>query len=76
MASNPIVVRAEWDPEAGVYAATSDDVPGLVAEAPTPDALRDKLSRLIPELLMLNGVACHADGQAARSYASFGNRPS
>ena len=55
MVKNPIVVHAEWDPEAGVYVATSDDVPGLVAEAATPNALQDKLNVLILELLELNG---------------------
>jgi len=32
-------VLARWDGEAGVWVAESDDVPGLVAEADTPDAL-------------------------------------
>lgn len=64
MVKNPIVVHAEWDPEAGVYVATSDDVPGLVAEAATPSALQDKLNVLIPELLALNGVAV-TDGTEA-----------
>jgi hypothetical protein len=51
-----IVVRAEWDPEAHVFVVTeSDDVPGLVAEAPTLDELQAKLRILIPELLELNG---------------------
>jgi predicted RNase H-like HicB family nuclease len=49
-----ILVRAEWDPEAGVYTATSEDVPGLVAEAATLEALETKLQTLIPELLELN----------------------
>lgn len=54
MVKGTILVRADWDPEAKVYVATSDDVPGLVAEAATPDALHDKLIVLIPELLELN----------------------
>ena len=49
-----ILVRAEWDPEAGVWVATSDDVPGLVTEAETPDELQRKLRVMIPELLELN----------------------
>jgi hypothetical protein len=55
MANGTILVRAEWDPEAKVFVATSDDVPGLVAEAATTDALHAKLAVLIPELLELNG---------------------
>jgi predicted RNase H-like HicB family nuclease len=49
------LARAEWDPEAGVFVATSDDVPGLVAETATSDALRKKLEVLVSELLELNG---------------------
>jgi hypothetical protein len=55
MVENPIIVHAEWDPDTGGYVATSDDVSGLVAEAPTQSALRAKLNVLIPELLELNG---------------------
>ena len=34
--------------------ATSDDVPGLATEAPTLEALTEKLRILIPELLEVN----------------------
>jgi len=44
-------VRAQWDSEAGVWVAESEDVPGLVAEAESPNMLREKLRVLIPELL-------------------------
>ncbi len=50
------LVRAIWDSEANVWVAESDDVPGLVTEAPTPQALVAKLRVLLPELLELNGV--------------------
>ena len=50
-----LFVRAEWDEEAEVWVATSDDVPGLVAEADTTEALLAKLHTLIPELLEANG---------------------
>ena len=49
-------VLARWDNEGGVWVAESDDVPGLVAEAVSPNVLRDKLRVLVPELLELNGV--------------------
>lgn len=49
-----LFVRAEWDDEANVWVATSDDVPGLVAEAETSEALLAKLHVLIPELLEAN----------------------
>ena len=50
-----LFVRAEWDEDAGVWVATSDDVPGLVAEADNAEALLVKLRSLIPELLEANG---------------------
>jgi len=51
-----ITVTALWDPEARVWVAESADVPGLVAEADTFDALATELELLIPELLELNHV--------------------
>jgi predicted RNase H-like HicB family nuclease len=54
MTTMSILVRADWDPEAEVFVATSDDVPGLVAEAATPAELSRKLAVLVPELLELN----------------------
>lgn len=50
-----IVVRALRDEEAGVWIATSDDVPGLVTEADTLEALTKKLPHIISDLLELNG---------------------
>ena len=49
-------ILAQWDSEAGVWVAESEDVPGLVAEADSPNVLVQKLRTLIPELLELNGV--------------------
>jgi predicted RNase H-like HicB family nuclease len=48
-------VRAEWDDEANVWVATSDDVPGLATEADTTEQLVEKLKAMIPELLDANG---------------------
>lgn len=47
-------VNAVWDPEASVWVATSEDVPGLVAEASSIEELSEKLKIPIPELLELN----------------------
>ena len=55
-----IRVRAFWDEEARVWVAESDEVPGLVTEAPSMDELIEKLKVLIPELLVENGL--HASG--------------
>ncbi len=49
-------VQARWDSEGGVWVAESEDVPGLVAEAESPNVLARKLRVLIPELLELNGA--------------------
>ena len=48
-------VRADWDEEAQVWYVSSTDVPGLAAEAETPEKLRALLDELIPELVELNG---------------------
>lgn len=52
-------ICAEWDSEAGVWVATSNDVPGLVTESATQEALSTKLQSLVPELLKANG--CEGD---------------
>ena len=49
------LVRAEWDSEALVWVASSDNVPGLVTEADTIEALETKLQTMVPELLEANG---------------------
>jgi predicted RNase H-like HicB family nuclease len=50
-----LLVRADWDPEASVWYANSDDVPGLATEASTVEELMTKLKVMVPELLDLNG---------------------
>jgi predicted RNase H-like HicB family nuclease len=49
--ARPIVVTADWDPEAEVWVATSRDLRGLVTEAETLEALRAKLPGMILDLL-------------------------
>ena len=56
MTIKPLFVRAEWDEEANVWVATSDDVPGLATEEATMESLIEKLRIIIPELLEANGV--------------------
>jgi predicted RNase H-like HicB family nuclease len=55
MAEHTYTVRCTWDPEAEVWVAESDDVPGLATGADTLEALVDKLKVVIPELLEANG---------------------
>ena len=50
-----LFIRADWDADANVWVATSDDVPGLASEADTLEALSAKLDVLVPELLQANG---------------------
>lgn len=52
--NKPYYVHAEWDAEASVWVATSDEVPGLATEADTIEALVQKLKALIPDLLAAN----------------------
>jgi predicted RNase H-like HicB family nuclease len=66
MKSSPYIVNAFWDPEAKVWVATSDDVPGLATEASDVDKLIKKLRVMIPELLEANGLLPPKRGRAAR----------
>jgi hypothetical protein len=58
-------VRAEWDEDAAVWVATSDEVPGLVTEAGTFDGLVEKLRVMVPELLEANGLLPADEAQLA-----------
>ncbi|MBV8744711.1 MAG: DUF1902 domain-containing protein [Xanthobacteraceae bacterium] len=49
--ARPIVVTADWDPEANVLVATTRDLRGLVAEADTIEELRRKLPGMVLDLL-------------------------
>lgn len=48
------VVKLVWDSEASVWIATSDDIPGLVLESGSFDALLERIRFAVPELLSLN----------------------
>lgn len=48
------VINFFWDSDANVWIATSDDVPGLVLESGSFDALLERTRMTIPELLALN----------------------
>ena len=47
-------IQLLWDNEAAVWVATSPDVPGLVLESGSFDALIERVRYAIPELLELN----------------------
>lgn len=47
-------IKMTWDSDAQVWVAESDDVPGLVMESGSFDALLERVRFAIPELLALN----------------------
>ena len=55
--AKPIIVHADWDPEAAVWVATTQDLRGLVTEAESIEALRAKLPGMILDLLEEGGVS-------------------
>ena len=50
------LVNLIWDEEASVWVASSDDIPGLVLESGSLDALIERVRFAAPELLSLNGI--------------------
>ena len=50
-------IHAEWDAEAGVWLATSEEILGLCVQAETFDELVEVIAALVPELLMENHIA-------------------
>ena len=48
------VINFVWDNDANVWSATSNDVPGLVLESGSFDALLERTRMTVPELLALN----------------------
>ena len=55
--AKPIVIHADWDPDAEVWVATTQDLRGLVTEAASIEALRAKLPGMILDLLEENGIS-------------------
>ena len=51
------IVNIIWDSDAAVYIATSENIPGLVLESGSYDALIEKVRFAVPELLKLNNKA-------------------
>lgn len=48
------VINFTWDEESKVWIATSNDIPGLVLESGSFDALLERTRFAVPELLELN----------------------
>ena len=51
------LINLFWDHEAAVWIATSEDIPGLVLESGSLDALVERVRFAAPELLSLNRKA-------------------
>ena len=60
-------VKLSWDPDAAVWVATSEDIPGLVLESGSFDALIERVRFAAPELLALNG---HKGAPASLTFLS------
>lgn len=55
MKNHSIIVKAEWDNEAEVWVASSNDIDGLALEAATMEVLLKKIPGALCDLLELNG---------------------
>lgn len=53
---NPMRIQLSYDPDADVWCAESEDLAGLVSEAPTQAELMDRVAAVAPELLAANGA--------------------
>ena len=51
------LIFAEWCQSENTWIASSNDIPGLVAESESIESLSTKLQSLVPELLLLNNRA-------------------
>ncbi|MDR1917287.1 MAG: DUF1902 domain-containing protein [Synergistaceae bacterium] len=60
-------VNLTWDAEAAVWIATSADIPGLVLESGSLDALTERVRFAAPELLALNGITQETFSMCFRS---------
>lgn len=53
------IINFTWDSEADVWIATSEDIPGLVLESGSFDALLERTRFAVPELIELNTPIQH-----------------
>ena len=50
------LINLTWDSEADVWIAQSDDIPGLVLESGSFDALLERVRYTVPDLIELNEI--------------------
>jgi predicted RNase H-like HicB family nuclease len=60
-------VLLTWDSEARVWIAESGDIPGLILESGSLDALIERVKFAAPELLELSGKTPHNVGITIRA---------
>lgn len=60
------LVNLNWDSEAYVWIATSENVKGLAMEAGSVDALMERVKNAVPELLELNCGITDPTGSSIR----------
>ena len=53
---NEYTITFTWDDEASVWIAESRDLPGLILESGSLDALMERVKFAVPDLLELNRV--------------------
>lgn len=69
------VVNLEWDCEASVWCATSNDIPGLVLESGSIDALIERVKIAAPEIMKMNNIPIrekirfHIEDRSEKVYA-------
>ena len=56
-----VIVQVIHDKEAGVYSASSRNVPGVAIESESLDVLRQRLLDVIPEMIVENRHLFHAE---------------
>ena len=74
MAEHVYTVHCTWDPEAAVWVATSDDVPGLATGADTLEALVDRLKAVISDLLEATGLLPPGESAGDVPFAAIAER--
>ena len=54
-------IQLDWDDEAQVWLATSEDIPGLILEDESADKLIQRVILAAPEIIELNGLEKRQD---------------
>ena len=54
-------IQLDWDDEAKVWLATSEDIPGLILEDESADKLIQRIILAAPEIIELNGLEKRQD---------------